>query len=178
LPRRGSSLDLGAPMGQTPARCAGRRRFADVPCVTRRRPRPLARCGWLDDSAACAAVSGEIGAQTEPIAALGGTSSRTRATSRGNGATRCSSTRKPRTQRPAVRSLSPRQANRAHAVEPTSPSEASAFMLGGGVLQLKHHVMFAQQPWLRSPGRCDKTRCAAVENLRTAVDERCKVPAS
>jgi hypothetical protein len=35
--------------------------------------------------------------------------------------------------------------------EQTSPSEAGASTSGGAVLQLKHHVMFAQQPWLRPP---------------------------
>jgi len=35
-------------------------------------------------------------------------------------------------------------------------------------------VMRAQHPWPSAPTQCHKTCCAAVEKLRTAVDDRCK----
>ncbi len=58
------------------------------------------------------------------------------------------------------------------------PSKTGISPAARGVLQLKHHVMFAQQRGLVPRSQCDKTRCAAVENLGTAVDDRCTTQTS
>ena len=58
------------------------------------------------------------------------------------------------------------------------PSKTGHSPAARGVLQLKHHVMFAQQRGLVPRSQCHKTRCAAVENLGTAVDDRCTTQTS
>ena len=58
------------------------------------------------------------------------------------------------------------------------PSKTGISPAARGVLQLKRHVMFAQQRGLGRRGSRDETCCAAVENLRIAVDDRCTTQTS